>query len=254
MVPTSSREQIEACVNEVWPDYLRDLERLVAVPSVVDESASAPGAPWGPGCREALDVAMDIAERRGLIVGDCDGALAYGDLPGETGEQVATIAHVDVVPAGEGWDVEPFAVTRRDGVLLGRGVLDDKGAAVASLYAAGYLARRATSGRPFRRSLRCLLGASEEAGMMDVRRYLASHEPPSFLFTPDAEFPVCCGEKGCVNAEVSHAVDPTGAIASLSGGVARNAVPARAEAVLRVDAQGLPAAEGVDVALSLIHI
>lgn len=84
--------------------------------------------------------------------------------------------------------------------------------------------------------------------MMDVRRYLASHEPPSFLFTPDAEFPVCCGEKGCVNAEVSHAVDPTGAIASLSGGVARNTVPARAEAVLRVDAQGLPAAEGVDVA------
>lgn len=127
MGPTSSREQIEAYVNEVWPDYLRDLERLVAVPSVVDESASAPGAPWGPGCREALDVAMDIAECQGLIVGDCDGALAYGDLPGETGEQVATIAHVDVVPAGEGWDVEPFAVTRRDGVLLGRGVLDDKG-------------------------------------------------------------------------------------------------------------------------------
>ena len=122
MGPTSSREQIEAYVNEVWPDYLRDLERLVAVPSVVDESASAPGAPWGPGCREALDVAMDIAERQGLIVGDCDGALAYGDLPGETGEQVATIAHVDVVPAGEGWDVEPFAVTRRDGVLLGRGI------------------------------------------------------------------------------------------------------------------------------------
>ena len=72
MGPTSSKEQIEAYVNEVWPDYLRDLERLVAVPSVVDESASAPGAPWGPGCREALDVAMDIAERQGLIVGDCD--------------------------------------------------------------------------------------------------------------------------------------------------------------------------------------
>ena len=67
MGPTSSREQIEAYVNEVWPDYLRDLERLVAVPSVVDESASAPGAPWGPGCREALDVAMDIAEPGMLI-------------------------------------------------------------------------------------------------------------------------------------------------------------------------------------------
>lgn len=47
MGPTSSREQIEAYVNEVWPDYLRDLERLVAVPSVVDESAAAAGAPLG---------------------------------------------------------------------------------------------------------------------------------------------------------------------------------------------------------------
>ena len=108
MGPTSSREQIEAYVNEVWPDYLRDLECLVAVPSVVDESASAPGAPWGPSCREALDVAMGIAGRQGLIVGDCDGALAYGDLPGETAEQVATIAHVDVVPAGEGWTSSPL--------------------------------------------------------------------------------------------------------------------------------------------------
>lgn len=243
----SPREQIEAYVEEVWPDYLRDLERLVAVPSVVDESQAVLGAPWGPACRQALDVAMEIAEAQGLEVSDCEGALAYGDLPGASPEQVATIAHVDVVCAGQGWDVEPYAVTRREGVLLGRGVLDDKGAAVASLYAAGFLARRTASGHVFGRSLRCLLGASEEAGMMDVRRYLASHEPPAFLFTPDAEFAVCCGEKGCVNAEVSHAVDPDGAIESLSGGVARNAVPARAEAVLRVAAGELPASADIEV-------
>ena len=50
---------------------------------------------------------------------------------------------------------------------------------------------------------------------MDVRRYLTGHEPPAFLFTPDAEFAVCCGEKGCVNAEVAHAVDGAGAIIDL---------------------------------------
>lgn len=70
---------------------------------------------------------------------------------------------------------------------------------------------------------------------MDVRRYLTGHEPPAFLFTPDAEFAVCCGEKGCVNAEVAHAVDGAGAIIELTGGVARNAVPARAEAIVRMD-------------------
>ncbi len=46
---------------------------------------------------------------------------------------------------------------------------------------------------------------------MDVRRYLATRTA-GFLFTPDAEFPVCCGEKGCVNAEVSRAVDRDGVI------------------------------------------
>ena len=245
-VGASSRDEILSYVDEVWPDFLDDLSELVAVPGVVDESAAAPGAPWGPGCRRALDVAMGVARRQGLAVTDCDGYLAYGDLTGRTPEQVATIAHVDVVPAGEGWTVEPYAVTRREGVLLGRGVLDDKGAALASLYAAGYLARRVRAGWWPARTLRCILGASEEAGMMDVRHYLALNEPPRFLFTPDAEFAVCCGEKGCVNAEVSHAVDPRGVIVELSGGVARNAVPARAEAVLRVGADCLPAAEGVE--------
>ena len=243
----SSREEILAYVDEAWPAFLDDLSALVAIPSVVDESAAAPGAPWGPDCRRALDVAMDVARRQGLAVTDCDGYLAYGELAGQTPEQVATIAHVDVVPAGEGWTVEPYAVTRREGVLLGRGVLDDKGAALASLYAAGFLARRVASGWRPERSLRCILGASEEAGMMDVRHYLAHNESPCFLFTPDAEFAVCCGEKGCVNAEVSHAVDPDGVIVELSGGVARNAVPARAEAIVRAEADGLPAAEGIEV-------
>ena len=74
---------------------------------------------------------MDVARRQGLSIVDCDGYVAYGELAGETPEQVATIAHVDVVPAGEGWTVEPYALTRREGVLMGRGVLDDKGAALA---------------------------------------------------------------------------------------------------------------------------
>lgn len=248
-IELTSAAEIRAYVDEVWPSFLDDLEALVAVPSVVDESRTAAGAPWGLECRRALDVAMDVARRQGLAVVDCDGHVAYGELAGETPEQVATIAHVDVVPAGEGWTVEPYTVTRREGVLLGRGVLDDKGAALASIYAAGFLARRVHNGWKPQRTLRCIWGASEEAGMMDVRRYLADHEPPAFLFTPDAEFAVCCGEKGCVNAEVSHAVDSAGAIIELAGGVARNAVPARAEALVRMDARvdGLPRAEGIDV-------
>lgn len=243
----SSKEEILAYVDEIWPDFLVDLSALVAVPSVVDVSTAVPGAPWGLECRRALDAAMEVARHQGLAVTDCGGYLAYGDLAGQTSEQIATIAHVDVVPAGEGWAVEPYAVTHREGVLLGRGVLDDKGAALASLYAAGFLAKRVSAGWRPTRTLRCILGASEEAGMMDVRHYLARNQPPRFLFTPDAEFAVCCGEKGCVNAEISHACDPNGVIVGFSGGTARNAVPARAEALVRVGVDGLPLADRVEV-------
>lgn len=212
--------EIRAYVDKVWPSFLDDLEALVVVPSVVDESRAVAGAPWGLECHRALCVAMDVARRQGLSIVDCDGYVAYGELAGETPEQVATIAHVDVVPAGEGWTVEPYALTRREGVLMGRGVLDDKGAALASIYAAGFLARRVRNGWKPQRTLRCILGASEEAGMMDVRRYLTGHEPPAFLFTPDAEFAVCCGEKGCVNAVArivahgvaGHAAEPAGTV------------------------------------------
>ena len=39
--------------------------------------------------------------------------------------------------------------------------------------------------------------------MYDVDYYYAEHYPqPAFCFTPDAEFPVCNGEKGGFNGEI----------------------------------------------------
>lgn len=235
-----------AYADEVWDRYLADLAELVAVPSVVDTGDARDGAPWGRACREALDRALGIAERLGLATCDGDGYLGWAELPRAEsgGRHVAAIAHVDVVPAGSGWDTDPFALARRQGYLLGRGVLDDKGAAVAMLYAAAFFARL---GERRGVGLRCLLGASEEAGMQDVRWYRAHHEQPLFCFTPDAAFPVCCGEKGGVNARFACEADADGAIVSLSGGTARNAVPDAAEAVLRTDAAGLPTGAGVTV-------
>lgn len=228
----------------VWEDYLRDLRELVAVPSVADASAARPGAPWGPACREVLDRALAVAERLGLATCANDGHLGWAELPGASGAHVASIAHLDVVPAGNGWEGDPFELARRDGCLVGRGVLDDKGAALATVYAAAFFARR---GLPGEVGLRCLLGASEETGMQDVRWYRAHVEQPLFCFTPDASFPVCCGEKGGVNAQFSCPVDVGGALVALAGGTVRNAVPDAAEALVRADAATLPAADGIVV-------
>jgi len=43
--------------------------------------------------------------------------------------------HLDVVPAGEGWTLDPFAAVIRDGKIYGRGVTDQKAGIAASIFA-----------------------------------------------------------------------------------------------------------------------
>lgn len=43
------------------------------------------------------------------------------------GKRLLMPAHMDIVPAGEGWDSDPFEVIEKDGMLIGRGTLDNKG-------------------------------------------------------------------------------------------------------------------------------
>lgn len=52
-----------------------------------------------------------------------------------SGKRLLMPAHVDVVPAGEGWDHDPFDVLVKDGKLYGRGTNDNKGPLAAIVVA-----------------------------------------------------------------------------------------------------------------------
>lgn len=236
---------IDAYVDEVWPSVLDDIAALVAVPSVADASKAEPGAPHGPECKQALDLGLQMCAKLGLEPHDVDGWMGYADLAGASDKQIATIAHVDVVPAGTGWTQDPFTMVRKDGFLLGRGVIDDKGPAVLTMYMAHYFVRQGVE-LPY--TLRVMLGSDEEVGMTDVEHYQSLFEDPAFLFTPDAEFPVCCGEKGRVGASFVSEAFEDGRIVAFDGGTVSNAVPSLAEVRIKADATGLPEAEGIDVA------
>ncbi len=65
--------------------------------------------------------------------------------------------HFDVVPAGDGWTVDPFAAVVRDGKVFGRGTADQKAGIAASIFAVEALRREGIG----------LLGAIEQSGTVD---------------------------------------------------------------------------------------
>ena len=72
--------------------------------------------------------------------------IGYAELAGADAEKyLATICHVDVVPEGNGWTEDPFKMEIRDGWMIGRGVADDKGPMVATLYALKFLKEEGVS-------------------------------------------------------------------------------------------------------------
>ena len=233
---------IDAFAEQNRDNIVRDISRLVAVPSV--EGPPEPGAPFGAGPKAALDKALEIAAELGLSTHNAEGYIGWADTGTIADGQkfLATITHTDVVPEGNGWDADPYTVRVREGWLLGRGVADDKGPSILCLYALKYLK---DSGIALKYPVRALLGANEETNMHDVDYYAAHYPMPAFCFTPDAEFPVCNGEKGGFNGEIVSPKLENGVIAAFEGGVAHNAVPDRASCTLRVAPEQVHLTEGV---------
>ena len=242
------QEEIDAYLDERWDQVVADIDALVRIPSTEDLGAAQSGAPFGPGPRAALSEALALAAREGLDAHDCDGYIGYADLPGDSPEQVGIIGHVDVVPEGPGWTFDPFRVQRKDGYLVGRGVADDKGPLVVALHAVAFWrGKLARENRRFPYTIRLLFGANEETSMGDVDYYRARFDDPVFLFTPDAEFPVGYGEAGICHGVVRSAPIDGGMLVQLEAGVAPNAMPGTARAVVRCDASALPKAENITV-------
>lgn len=238
----SLKTKIDGFIKDNERNIVNDIAALVAVKSV--EEAPAPGAPFGEGPRKALDKALEIAEGMGLATNAGDGYVGWAQLDGTENGHIAAITHMDVVPEGEGWDADPFTLREKDGWLLGRGVGDDKGPAVLSLYAAKFFKQQ---GIPLRYGLRTLFGCNEESGMGDVAYYLENNESPLFCFSPDADFPVCNGEKGQFGGSFVSAPISGGNIVQFSCGLAFNVIPGRAECVAKANAADLKETSGVKV-------
>lgn len=221
------RTKIEQFADAHMEELTADLTALMQINSV--RTGALPGAPFGLGAKKALEAASALAEKKGFAVTNFDNYCRTADLNPGTEPCFDMLGHVDVVPAGDGWTVtDPFEPLLKDGILYGRGVADDKGGVVAALYAMQAVKEL---GIPVSKRCRLIIGSGEETGMEDVNYYYTKEAEAPMTATPDAEYPVTCGEKGrvapCYDA-VFAASTGKRELNYLKGGIAVNQVPASA--------------------------
>ena len=196
------------------------LAELVAVPSTLGKADE--GAPFGKEPARALGLMLKKCEEYGFIVDNVDNYAGSADVNGLS-PGLAVLTHLDVVPVGAGWTSDPFVLRYEPETdkLVGRGTIDDKGPAVAALFAARAVKEL---GLPLKKGIRLIFGTNEENGSADMEYYLEKRELPPMVFTPDGEYPVINAEKGMLRVCFSSDFDDE-EVLEIQAGTVINAVP-----------------------------
>ena len=225
-------KKVYELIDSYRNEFVQTLQGWVRTPSVKGEAA--PGAPFGTDVRKMLDRAMEDAKRLGFPVRDFDGYACDITL-GEAEEKIAVLGHLDVVPVGDGWTKEPFGAVIENGRMYGRGTNDDKGPALAALFA---MRAVRDAGIPLKKGIRMILGCDEESGWEDMEYYGAHEQIPDVGFSPDAAFPLINTEKGMLVLECRAPEAKTGLkILELATGDRINVIPGECRALVEGGAE-----------------
>ena len=235
-------EKINERIEANWDEMIGTLRELIAIPSVVSEPVN--DMPFGKEVHKAFSYILEKAEEEGFETCNTDnygGHIQFGgqifdedgDVVDVSDEAMGIVGHLDVVPAGNDWDHEPFGGEIEDGKLYGRGAIDDKGPVVSAFYAMKALKE---AGVQPAKKIRLILGLDEETNWDGMAYYLSKEKAPDFGFTPDSEFPAIHGEMGILIFDIAKKLKPPKdkglELHSLKGGQAPNMVPDSARAVL----------------------
>ncbi len=225
-------------INKDINDYIdahfdEMVEKLKALIEIDSKTSDKKGdMPFGENVQRALLYAEDLLNGYGFKTTNYDNYVLTADI-NDKKYGLDILAHLDVVVEGEGWTVcEPFKPVIRDNKIYGRGTADDKGPAIAAIFA-----MRAVKelGYELKEGVRLILGTDEECGSSDLDYYYSKEKAAKMSFTPDAEFPVVNTEKGRLSSEFTGKFK-TGNdginVLSIHSGSKSNVVPGKAYAVL----------------------
>jgi acetylornithine deacetylase len=191
-------------------DSIALLGRLIAFPTVSRDSNL-----------QLIDWVRTLLVERGIecrLVPDATGTKAnlYATIGPSDRPGVMLSGHTDVVPVdGQDWTYPPFALSRRDERLHGRGTADMKGFVACALAAA-----LRAAGRELRAPLHLAFSYDEEVGCIGVRRLIdvlskAPARPAFCIVGEPTSMAVATGHKGktalratCVGREAHSALAP----------------------------------------------
>lgn len=213
----------------------------MAQTTAIDVLALAQALIRRPSVTPADAGALDVLEAVLKELGFATHRLPFGDVDnlyarlGSEAPHFCFAGHTDVVPAGEGWNTDPFAATVQDGLLYGRGAADMKSAIAA------FVAAVSRTGAP-KGSISLLITGDEEGaaingtvkmlGWLKARGEKIDHcvvgEPTSVARAGDT---LKIGRRGSINFRL--------AVTGVQGHVgyphkAKNPIPALAELVTQL--------------------
>jgi succinyl-diaminopimelate desuccinylase len=169
-------KQVLARVDELADEMVEWLQQLVRIPTV-----NPPGENYkdcahlvaGKLNEFGYEVSFIEATGRSECTSEHPRVNVIGHLNGSRFHPTLHFnGHIDVVPPGAGWTLDPFAAPIRDGRIYGRGVTDQKAGIAASLFAVEAIRR---AGVTLAGSIEQSATVDEESGGFAGVAYLAEH-------------------------------------------------------------------------------
>jgi succinyl-diaminopimelate desuccinylase len=132
--------EVDRATDEIVA-FTVDLVRIPTVNPPGEEYAACADFLGGFLKQRSFEVEYIAAEGRAEHTPRYPRINVVGTRRGGPGPVVHLNGHVDVVPAGDGWSVDPFGGLVRDGKIYGRGVCDMKAGIAAAVFAAEAIER-----------------------------------------------------------------------------------------------------------------
>lgn len=226
------RQQVIQWIEGHMTELLADFFEILRIRSVAEPEERNPV--FGKGCQDVLRAMLALGEKYGFETQNYDGYVGRISCPGETEEEIGIWAHLDVVDDKDGrgfvWEYPPYEPTLKNDAVIARGSQDNKSSALAALYVLRYLKEH---GLRTKRRISLYVGLCEEQGMQDMDYFTAHYPCPALSLVPDAGFPVCQGERGSFNGELTSKEPLTGEVVDLWADSGLYMIPDRAKIVLR---------------------